>query len=89
MICEEEVKIQNKLGLHARAAAQFVKTANRYSSEVTVRKEQLKVNGKSILGVLTLAAACNSTIQIICEGADASEALLALKGLVEDKFQEE
>lgn len=89
MHCEKDLKIKNKLGLHARAAAQFVKTANRFSSEVTVAKDRLTVNGKSILGVLTLAAACNSRIKITCRGADADEALAALEKLVQTKFEEE
>lgn len=89
MIYDKEIKIKNKLGLHARAAAQFVKTANRFSSQITVEKEKLKVNGKSILGVLTLAAACDSLIRVICEGPDAEEALAALEELVLNKFQEE
>lgn len=89
MLHQQDVKIKNKLGLHARAAALFVKTANRFASQVTVQKEKLRVNGKSILGVLTLAAACESKIRIICEGPDSQEALDALKTLVEQKFQEE
>jgi phosphocarrier protein len=89
VIHQEEVKIINKLGLHARAAALFVKTANRFASQVSVQKEKLRVNGKSILGVLTLAAAHGSKIRIICEGPDAQEALDALKQLVDLKFQEE
>lgn len=89
MLCERDLKIKNKLGLHARAAAQFVKTANRFSCEVSISKETLKVNGKSILGVLTLAAAQNSIIRVHCEGADADEALAALEALIESKFQEE
>jgi phosphocarrier protein len=89
VIHQEDVKIQNKLGLHARAAALFVKTANRFASQVTVEKEKLQVNGKSILGVLTLAAAFGTKIRITCEGPDAQEALDALKTLVDLKFQEE
>jgi len=89
MICEKKLIIKNKLGLHARAAAQFVKTANHFSSEVSISKERLTVNGKSILGVLTLAAAQNCTIQVQCEGPDAEDALAALEALVEAKFQEE
>lgn len=89
MTYDKEIKIKNKLGLHARAAAQFVKTANRFSSEITVEKDKLKVNGKSILGVLTLAAAYDSTIRVICKGSDAQDALAALESLVVNKFQEE
>jgi len=89
MLCEKYITIKNRLGLHARAAAQFVKTANRFSSEVLVVKDKLKVNGKSILGVLTLAAACESNIKVICDGSDAPEALKAIEELVKEKFQEE
>lgn len=86
---QADVIIKNKLGLHARAAALFVKTANRYASEVRLQKEKLKVNGKSILGVLTLAAGRESKIRILCEGPDADDALEALKNLVDGKFHEE
>lgn len=89
MTYDKEIKIKNKLGLHARAAAQFVKTANRFSSEITVEKDKLKVNGKSILGVLTLAAACGTIIRVICKGSDAQDALAAIESLVANKFQEE
>jgi phosphocarrier protein len=89
MVCEKAFQIKNKLGLHARAAAQFVKTANRFSSEVTVIKEATQVNGKSILGVLTLAAACGTVVTVRCEGSDADESIAALEKLIEAKFQEE
>ncbi len=89
MRCETQIRIKNKLGLHARAAAQFVKTANRYASEVKVAKNNHQVNGKSILGVLTLAAALGSTLHITCEGNDSEEALKALVSLIEEKFYEE
>jgi phosphocarrier protein len=89
VIHQQDVIIKNKLGLHARAAALFVKTANRFASQVTVQKDKLRINGKSILGVLTLAASCESKIRIICEGPDAEEALEALKSLIDQKFQEE
>ena len=81
--------IKNELGLHARAAATFVKIANRYRSEIFVTKEKMKVNGKSIMGVLMLAAAKGTTINIETEGDDAQEAFEALKQLIEDKFGEE
>lgn len=89
MRVQKELKIKNKLGLHARAAAQFVKTANRFSSVVKVSKDQTLANGKSIMGVLTLAASAGSTIRVICDGPDADEALAALEKLVEEKFKEE
>ncbi|PIU56018.1 MAG: HPr family phosphocarrier protein [Deltaproteobacteria bacterium CG07_land_8_20_14_0_80_38_7] len=81
--------IKNQLGLHARAAASFVKIANRYSSEIIVSKEKVKVNGKSIMGVLMLAAAKGSSINIEVIGDDASEALEALANLIDNKFGEE
>jgi len=89
VIHEKEIQIKNKLGLHARAAALFVKTANRFASEIKVQKEKLQVNGKSILGVLTLAAGLDSKIRIICDGPDSQEALEALNTLVDNRFQEE
>ncbi len=88
MLIEKEIKIINKLGLHARAAAQFVKTANQFSSDVKVLKNRMEVNGKSIMGVLTLAASMGTTIKIICQGPDSKEALEALCQLIENKFSE-
>jgi phosphocarrier protein len=81
--------IKNQLGLHARAAASFVKIANRYVSEIMVAKESVRVNGKSIMGVLMLAATKGSTINIEIVGDDAEEAFEALGNLIEDKFGEE
>jgi phosphocarrier protein len=81
--------IKNELGLHARAAAAFVKIANRYRSEIMVSKEKVCVNGKSIMGVLMLAACKGSTISIETDGEDAQEALEALGRLIEEKFGEE
>lgn len=84
-----QFQIKNELGLHARAAAAFVKIANRYRAEIMVSREKVKVNGKSIMGVLMLAAAKGSTISIETEGDDSEEALEALGRLIEDKFGEE
>lgn len=81
--------IKNELGLHARAAAAFVKVANRFRSEIFVRKDQMKVNGKSIMGVLMLAASKGSKIDIEVEGDDSTEALEALGKLIEENFGEE
>jgi phosphocarrier protein len=86
---KKQFTIKNELGLHARAAAAFVKIANRYRSEIFVSKETLKVNGKSIMGILMLAAAKGMTIDIEVSGDDATEALEALGKLIEDKFGEE
>lgn len=86
---ERVVRITNVLGLHARAAASFVKLSNRYSASVLVRRGTVVVNGKSIMGVLMLAAAKGSDICIVTDGPDADEALDALCKLVEEKFGEE
>lgn len=83
-----ELTIINELGLHARAAAAFVKVANRFRSEITVKKDNTTVNGKSIMGVLMLAAANGSTILVEANGDDADEALQALAQLVDSKFGE-
>ena len=80
--------IVNALGLHARAAAQLVQTANRFQSEVLVERDGQSVNGKSIMGVLMLAAAKGSEIQVVCEGPDAEPALQALARLIEAGFGE-
>ena len=83
---EAELLIRNQLGLHARACALFVKTAARFASEVTVRRDDLEVNGKSIMGVMMLAAEEGSTIQVRVEGPDEREAVAALRELVDGKF---
>lgn len=83
-----EMTIINQLGLHARAAAAFVKVANRYRAEIMVSKETTLVNGKSIMGVLMLAAAQGSTIMVEATGDDADDALNALQELVDNKFGE-
>ena len=85
---ERTVHIVNKAGLHARPAAEIVKLAAKYASDITVVREYLEVNGKSIMGVMMLAAECGSTLQIKAEGPDASEALDALEQLIESKFGE-
>jgi phosphocarrier protein HPr len=85
---ERSFTIVNQLGLHARAAAQLVQTANRYRSEIHVEKDGMQVNGKSIMGVLTLAAAKGSQITVSCEGEDAETALAALAKVIESGFGE-
>lgn len=82
------VTIINRLGLHARAAAKFVQTAARFASSVTVTRDDKSVNGKSIMGVMTLAAAQGCELVITTEGRDADAALSALVDLVADKFGE-
>ncbi len=83
-----EIVIQNQLGLHARAAAQFVKTAGRFKAEITVESDRQKVNGKSIMGLLLLAAAQGTTLKLCASGEDGSAALQALADLVEARFGE-
>ena len=83
---EAELLIRNQLGLHARACALVVKTAARFVAEVTVRRDDLEVNGKSIMGVMMLAAEEGSTIQVRAEGPDEREAVAALRELVDGKF---
>ena len=84
-----EVQIVNKYGLHARPAAEFVKLANRFASEVWVKKDEVEVSGKSIMGVMMLAAECGSTIQIRADGEDSESALDALAELISARFGEE
>jgi phosphocarrier protein HPr len=85
---ERSVRIVNKLGLHARPAAEIVKTAARFKSEITIVRDDLEVNGKSIMGVMMLAAEFGSTILMRAEGADADAALDALAALAAAKFGE-
>ena len=86
--CAGEFEIVNALGLHARAAAQLVKAANRYKSEVSVTCEGQQVNGKSIMGVLMLAAAKGMKVTLDCTGEDAEACLSELQKLIADKFGE-
>lgn len=87
-LSEVTLTIENELGLHARAATMFVQTASKFASEITVHKDGREVNGKSIMGVLTLVASKGSQIHIRAEGGDAQDALAALEKLVADKFGE-
>lgn len=86
---EKEVIVRNKLGLHARAAAKFIKLAEKYKSRIEITKDSRTVNGKSIMGILTLAAGKGSKIKIAAEGEDCVEAVDALCELVENKFGED
>jgi len=80
--------IVNRLGLHARAAAKLVQAANRFRCEITVEKDELKVNAKSIMGILMLAAPQGSQIILTASGEDAAEALETLGILIDDGFGE-
>lgn len=84
----KELTIKNKLGLHARAAAMLVKTTNSFQSEVFIEKDGHRVNGKSIMGVMMLAAAKGSIIKVEVTGPDATELLLQIEQLVDDLFGE-
>jgi phosphocarrier protein HPr len=86
---EFTTRINNKIGLHLRAAGEFVKVAAQFESEITVFNGDKYANGKSILGLASLAAARGSEIRIEIEGPDESEARLALMQLIRDKFYEE
>jgi phosphocarrier protein len=85
---EQTAIIVNPLGLHARPAAQLVKLANTFGSEIQLVKDGVPVNGKSIMGVMILAAECGSTITVRAEGADAEAAVAALIELVNSGFGE-
>ena len=85
---EREVRIRNKLGMHARAAVKFVQTANTFKSEVKVVKDDQEANGKSIMGLLTLVAAHGVTMTVVCDGDDAEAAVAALAELVGTGFGE-
>ncbi len=86
---EKKFTVINKLGLHARPAALFVQTANRFPCEVTVKKGRQKVNGKSIMGIMTLAVQQGTAITIRTEGPEAQIAMDELARLIESKFGEE
>ena len=83
-----EVTIVNKLGLHARAAAKFVTLASGFSSQITIKRGEREVNGKSIMGVMMLAAGKGTTIEIFAEGGDEVNAADKLVSLIEDRFGE-
>ena len=86
---QKEVTILNKLGLHARPAAMFVRVANKHRAEIWIEKDGEQVNGKSIMGLMMLAAGPGSRIVISAEGADAQNALNELELLVQRRFDEE
>jgi phosphocarrier protein len=88
MNCEREVRIENRNGLHARPAAEIVKAAAKFRSEVTIRRDDMEVNGKSIMGVMMLAAEYGTTIWVRAIGDDAEQAVEALATLVASRFGE-
>lgn len=88
-VMTKDFLISNKLGMHARPAAMFVKTANRFSCDIFVEKDGEKVNGKSIMGLMMLAAGPGSKITVHANGHDASQALAEIEALLKRKFDED
>lgn len=84
-----EFVVANKLGIHARPAAMFVRIANKYTADIWVEKDGEEVNGKSIMGLMLLAAGCGSRLHVTAVGDDAPQALSALQELISRKFDEE
>ncbi len=85
----KDFMVANKLGIHARPAAMFVKTANRFNCEIFVEKDGERVNGKSIMGLMMLAAGPGSKLTVHAQGQDASQALAEIEILIKRKFDEE
>jgi phosphocarrier protein HPr len=85
---KKEIEIINKLGLHARASAKLTQTASRFVSEVWIARASRRVNAKSIMGVMMLAASKGTTIELETSGADEAEAMSAMEALINDKFGE-
>jgi phosphocarrier protein HPr len=89
MTCTKEFTIGNKLGMHARPAAQFVKRASKYACEVWVEKDDEQVNGKSIMGLMMLAAGQGAKLTVTAEGADAESAVAELGSLIQSGFDDQ
>ena len=88
MMAEQSVQIRNKNGLHARPAAEIVKAASKFKSDITISREDIEVNGKSIMGVMMLAAECGASIVLRATGDDAEQAIEAIAALIANKFGE-
>jgi phosphocarrier protein len=87
-VIEREAKIQNKLGLHARAASKFVGLAQRFAATITVNNGAQTANGKSIMSMMILQATCGTTINICTDGEDEQQALEQIIALIDDRFEE-
>jgi len=85
----KRITIKNRAGIHARPAALLVQTANSFDSDIYLEKDSERINGKSIMGIITLGATYNAEINIIADGADEEEAVEAIASLFEKKFEEE
>jgi phosphotransferase system HPr (HPr) family protein len=88
MTVRRDMKVRNRLGMHARAAVKFVQLANKYPCEVKVLKDTTEANGKSIMGLLTLVAAHGVTLTVVCDGDDSEPAMAALAELIDAGFGE-
>ncbi|MFC1461070.1 HPr family phosphocarrier protein [Verrucomicrobiota bacterium] len=86
---DREIKVLNQYGIHARPAALLVKTAQKFQADITIEKGDMKVSGKSIMGLMTLEAGCGASVKVIAEGVDAEQALEAIQKLFDQKFFEE
>jgi len=85
----EELQIINKLGLHARAAARLVKLSSTFASSIDIEKDGKRVNSKSIMGVMMLAASCGSSVTIFIDGEDEQAAMVAITDLIKNRFEED
>jgi len=85
---ERDCVISNQLGLHLRAAAAFVKVAERFKSDISLERDGTRANGKSIIALVTLAAPLGTRVRVVADGPDAEEAVAALAGLIADRFGE-
>jgi len=89
MMLTKNLTVQNKLGIHARPAAQFVRTASKFESEITVSKDDQSADGKSIMGLMMLAAGFGAVLEVSAEGEDAEQAMAAIEELIANRFEEE
>ncbi|MFP4178870.1 MAG: HPr family phosphocarrier protein [Spirochaetaceae bacterium] len=86
---KKKVTIKNRAGIHARPAALIVNTANEYEAEIYLEKDETRINGKSIMGIITLGAGYNSEIHVIADGNDETDAVDAIVALFENRFEED
>jgi len=86
---EQMVKIKNRAGIHARPAALLVQTASKFKSKIFIEKDEDRINGKSIMGIITLGAGYDTALKLIVEGEDEQDAVAALMHLFDSKFEEE
>lgn len=85
----KEVTIKNRAGIHARPAALIAQTANRFASDIMIERNDSKINAKSIMGIITMAASYNTVLTLTADGSDETEAIEAINALFENKFEED